>query len=392
MYTKNELYSNDYFEFVQVDPHYLAIKGGFILPWRSRHEGGVLDENRVFIESSKHVGEWLNIGGGYSLSEDYKVIHEKVVYLGFFIRHWGHFIIDCLGRLWNLDCFEGTQESYKYVFLSRDSNTIDGNYKKILNLLGIHDSQIIICSEPTQFDIIIVPDDIRSNNEQCTVQMVNLYRSIANRVDIDFQVPEKVYFSRRKFAGAKKKEFGEETIEEVFTKNGYLSLCPEELSAEEQIHVFKHAKEIACVNGTIPLNIVWAGDNKDLKLIVINKTSIIHKNMLWASKISGIQPIYVDAWYEPITNVPFNLGMGPYWLRRTNEIKKYWTDNGFEHILDFDEEEKLIEVFPQYLIIALKNWFILKKDKLIIHIPFKREIKQMLHKVKQYLNIIYGRK
>lgn len=82
---QNELYSNDYFEFVQVDPHYLAIKGGFILPWRSRHEGGVLDENRVFIESSKHVGEWLNIGGGYSLSEDYKVIHEKVVYLGFLL-------------------------------------------------------------------------------------------------------------------------------------------------------------------------------------------------------------------------------------------------------------------------------------------------------------------
>ncbi len=63
MYTKNELYSKNGYKFVKIEPHYSTIKKGFILPWISRHEGGVLDEKKIFIEESKHVGEWLDIGG-----------------------------------------------------------------------------------------------------------------------------------------------------------------------------------------------------------------------------------------------------------------------------------------------------------------------------------------
>ncbi len=175
--------------------------------------------------------------------------------------------------------------------------------------------------------------------------------------------------------------FRKKLIEKVFTENGFVTFYPEELSLEKQIAIFKQAKEIACVNGTIPLNVVWAIDNRALELIVINKTSIIHKNILWASKISGIQPVYVDAWYEPLKNVPFNLGMGPYWLKITEEIRKFWDDKGFKYNLD-DVKEDSKKIYYKYLNIAMKNWLILKKEKLIKYLPFKRKIKKALQKAK----------
>mgnify|MGYP000243600874 CR=1 FL=1 len=71
-------------------------------------------------------------------------------------------------------------------------------------------------------------------------------------------IKEKLYFSRRKFGKAAATEFGEEYIEQCFNQNGYESLGPETLTLREQIYVWNHAEAIACMNGTIPLNVVFA--------------------------------------------------------------------------------------------------------------------------------------
>jgi len=135
------------------------------------------------------------------------------------------------------------------------------------------------------------------------------------------------------------------------------------------------------VNGTIPLNIVWATDNKELKLIVINKTSISHNNLSWACTISGMKPIYIDAWYEPIKGVPFNLGMGPYWLLVTDKLEKYWKDNNYKYDTVNDSIESFLYTLFKYSFLAMKSWLIIKKNLVITRLPLKKEIKKILRMV-----------
>lgn len=381
MYTYTSVRNKKDYKYVDISPKIKTIKNGFILPWISTHEGGVMDYNGDFINSSRHAGSWLNIGGGYDLPIDYEVRHEKVVYLGFYIKHWGHYIIDCIGRYWSIEQLINIDKSYSFILLSRDENFIDGNYCRLLELLGIDYSRISICKKATQYDEVIIPDDIRSENENCSVQMRNLYKRISCQVNAELIIPEKIYFSRSLFRDAQKKEFGEDKIEKVFLENGFTPLYPERLSLDEQILCFRRAKEIACVNGTIPLNIVWATDNTELKLIVINKTSIPHNNLFWACAIAGKEPVYIDAWHEPIRGVPFNLGMGPYWLTFTDELEKYCKDNDFRYVTADKSKACYCNTLFKYYIVAMRNWLIIKKNLLISAIPFKKLIKEIFRMI-----------
>ena len=77
------------------------IKNGAILPFSFDNKGGVLDCQGNFVEESKGNG-WLKLGGFYPIDSEIRHSTEKVVYLGFCVKHWGHFIVECLGRVWTL--------------------------------------------------------------------------------------------------------------------------------------------------------------------------------------------------------------------------------------------------------------------------------------------------
>ena len=58
--------------------------------------GGVADENGQYVELS---GFPERIGKGYAFENPvYK--DEKVVYCGYLVNHWGHFLIEGVTRLW----------------------------------------------------------------------------------------------------------------------------------------------------------------------------------------------------------------------------------------------------------------------------------------------------
>jgi len=64
MYTYTSVGSEKEYKFVDVSSKIRMIKNGFILPWISTHEGGVMDCDANFIDASRHIGTWLKIGGG----------------------------------------------------------------------------------------------------------------------------------------------------------------------------------------------------------------------------------------------------------------------------------------------------------------------------------------
>ena len=263
-------------------------------------------------------------GGGYKLNEPAEIVHEKVIFSGYFVKHWGHFLVDCIGRFWPL-C-DKKFDSYKVVFLTHKFSPIEGNYLEFLSYLGISKDRLINVKVPAQFDEVLIPSvsyDAHGNFSPEHRKMIELV--VKNSKFEDVTVPPKVYLTRRKFTYAQRKEVGEKDIEAVFAANGYTVLSPERLTLREQIALFQKSDEIVCLNGTIPLNIFFA--RPELKLVVLNKANFVDGALLEACNFSEVEPIYIDAWYKPFKRLRINIGQGPFWLVITENLIRFLHDN-----------------------------------------------------------------
>ena len=298
------------------------IKNGAILPFSFDNKGGVLDCQGNFVEESKGNG-WLKLGGFYPIDSEIRHSTEKVVYLGFCVKHWGHFIVECLGRVWTL--LSPKYAEYKIVFLLKKGE-LDGNFLEFFRLLGIDKSRFLNVKSPISFDEIVIPTNAsaESNSELYCMP----FKYISETIIRSKAFPPKVYLSRRHFAKAKKTEIGEADIEENFTRNGYEVFYPEEMSLDDQVQLFTSCTHIACINGTIPLMCIFSKES--VNLIVLNKTSIKHENLISISQIAKISPIYIDVYKEPIKNFPKTLGGGPFWLYLSKNMETTLQKNGME--------------------------------------------------------------
>ena len=231
--------------------------------------------------------------------------------------------MDCVGRLWFA---KEHGNEFDYVFCAKDNANMDGNFLRLIELLGVSRDKVHIAKNVAQFDKVIIPKCMTDSNYGYTRKWQEMFRYAADHAAIT-KVPDKVYLSRGRFTQAQKKEFGEQLVEKQFVLNGYTVLYPEELSLDEQISIFSNSSHIVCVNGTIPMNVLFANGNSDLRLIVLNKTSIYHRNLDMCCLAAGIKPEYIDVYYEPIKGFPRSLGEGPFWICVSDKLKQYFKDN-----------------------------------------------------------------
>ena len=358
------------------ETHSLKVKNGLILPWEdTTNMGGVLDENNRYVESSKYNGDWLKLGNPYDLDLELIVEkHEKCIYLGFFIEHWGHYLIDCLGRAWYLNA--QNFKDYYIVFLSKDSDKIKGNYLRLLELLGINQERVCVVKKPTRFDEVVIPCMATDCEYNFTNSWVDMWNRIVANATIT-NVHSKVYLSRQRFETAKNKELGEKDIEMQFISNGYKVMYPELLSLDEQISIFNTCDSVACINGTIPLNVLFKGSN-NLELIVINKTSLPHNNLKMACRAVNIMPKYIDAFFEPFKGIPSNLGEGPYWMIPDGNLQNFLEKNGMKYVETNNSKWK---TYIKYTMLCLKCEGRKLLRTLIKHIPLKKQIKKIIRRI-----------
>lgn len=346
------------------------IQQGIILPLKG-NKGGVCDKYGNFIKESINESDWKNWGGYYSYIEKEVIyVKDKVMFLGYHINHWGHFLIEELTRFWAI----GEKEDCKYVLLNTDDKKIEGNYLEALHLLGIKDEQLIEVNKLTSFDIIYVPSPSLSKNKGYALEFCSIFKKMANKVNLDdYNIAEKIYLSRQRYGSCKGKEFGEETIEKAFRRAGYEIKYPETLSVCEQIAIFQKANKIACINGTIPLMALFASSR--LNLIVINKTSLVHKNLHQVCNIRNISPTYIDAYYEPINNHPRYLGEGPFWIDNNENITLFLKENeGIDLIPEKKSFLKKIKYYYMYIKIRIvRNNYLFVRHKLGLIIKYEKK-------------------
>lgn len=302
------------------------IKNGTILPasdnphklWAN---GGVLDENDNFVKES--ASDYL-FGEIYKYDKnDVEYIDDTVIFFGPFVRHWGHFICDEIGRLWYI---KNNPTKYKIAYCGWDwhnnPGNIEGNYLELLELFGCKKNQLINVQKPTKFKRIIIPETSFLKGTYHIKFKEITDTIVKNVLASNIEVPEKVYFSRTKFSN--NKERGEKRVERIFKNNGYVIKYPESLSVKEQITLFNKPKKIAMVCGSLSHNLMFAKSN-NMDVAILNKFSAVNPYQLAIDSMAEVNSIsYIDSFLQLY---PVVFGFGPFLLIISKHLKTFLKAN-----------------------------------------------------------------
>ena len=282
--------------------------------------GGVVDCDGTYVELSAIP---LRVQHSYPF-ENALFKDEKVVYCGYLINHWGHFLIEAVTRLWYFMENDPTIDKYVFFIEEGSDREISGNYREFLELLKIWDKLEII-STPTTYREVIVPELGIVCRESYTPKLLKVFDAVAENVvpDPSWETPEKIFYSRSQFAKGIPYEFGFDCIDNFFEKNGYTILYPEKVPLSRMIHYIRHSKVVASLSGSLPHNMLFARQGQ--KLEIVERLVINDDNQTDVNRMRELDVTYIDA-NMPVYSVNF---VGPFIMGYTEQLQKFAEDNGY---------------------------------------------------------------
>ncbi len=283
-------------------------------------KGGVVDETGNYVELSAIPGR---VQFAYPFeSPEYK--DEKVVYCGYLVNHWGHFLIEGITRLWYFMEKDPTVDKYVFFMDENEQREIKGNYRIFLELLKIWDKLEIITA-PTTYREVIVPELGIHMRTAYTPKLLTVFDEIAANVAVDpaWDTPEKIYFSRSQFKKGLEFEFGFTALDNFFEKNGYKVLFPEKVPLDQMIHYIRNSKVVASLSGSLPHNMLFANQGQTIE--IIERLVISDDNQTDVNKMRDLNVIYVDA-NIPLYTIDF---VGPFIMGYTPQLQQFAEDRGY---------------------------------------------------------------
>lgn len=311
---------------VRNDPVIWQGRNATILPLRKDPQlqfgrGGVVDCQGNYVPLSSIP---LRVDHAYPF-ENPEYRDEKVVYCGYLINHWGHFLIEAVTRLWYFMEQDETVDKYVFFIEEDSQRQIGGNYLEFLKLLKIWDRMEII-TKPTTYREVIVPELGIVCRESYTPKLLKVFNAVAENVVVDpsWETPEKIFYSRSQFKKGIPYEFGFECIDNFFEKNGYTILYPEKVPLSRMIHYIRNAKVVASLSGSLPHNMLFA--NNGQKLEIVERLVMNDDNQTDVNRLRELDVTYIDA-NMPVYSVNF---VGPVIMGYTEHLRQFADDHGYQ--------------------------------------------------------------
>ncbi len=330
--------------------------------------GGVIDENKEYVN---HSAIDNRVQFAYEYDEcDFE--NKKVVYCGYLVNHWGHFLVEAVSRLWYFLRNDNTVDKYVFFVGYGEIREIKGNYKEFFELLGIYD-KIEIINKPTCYKNVIVPELGYKWREYFSDDYKNIFNKIVEnaKIESEWDVSNKIYFSRSKLKGVNKKEFGLDMLDSYFEKNGYRVVYPERISLSHLIFLIRNAETVASLSGSLPHNMLFAEDCS--KLEIIERNVLNNEIQIDVNRMKCLNVTYVDA---NIAIYLINLGYGPFILSYKGNLEKFTEGNKYcppdkKYYNDKYMKKCFIKYMKAYIDAYHYSWFM--EDWMIRYTDYIRE-------------------
>ena len=376
------------------------------------YNGGITDNQGLYIlagtsktfmdssvEKNGNIIQKYRMYGTYEF-EDCDYIDETVFYGGWCTRQWGHFLLECICRLYPIAKNPEKYKDIKVVFLQPvDDYEIDGSYLEILELIGLKREQVVFLRKPTKFKSVIVADTCSEAGIFYTREykfLINHLIQKAMEKPLKIKTHKKIYLSRKNWVFTDR-DIGEDKIESFFNKNGFVSISPEKYTAVEQIHLMQNAEHVVCAVSTLPHNLLFAKDG--IKATFINKICLPNLLQFLVDDVKNLDVTYIDAYR---TLYPVHVGKGPFLFCVNKNLINYAKDNNMKmpDVFGPDKEDFLTYirlVFSKINHLSEEEFLVLNslfqnntQDDFIFYSPKELMFKKYFHKIMWKLS--FGKK
>lgn len=283
--------------------------------------GGVADRDGNYIELSG-IAHRVSLTYPYE-NPDYR--DEKVVYCGYLVPHWGHFLIEGVTRLWYFLKNDPTIDKYVFFIEEGSEREITGNFREFLELMGIWEHLEII-NKPTVYREVLVPEKAYQGHTYFSESFRAIFDRVSANVtpDPSWAPHDRIYFSRSKFRkNGELEEYGYEGLDNYFERNGYLILYPESTPLSQLIYYIRSSREVATLSGSVQHNMLFAQNGH--KLIVLERCVPNDVDQIDVDRIRELNAVYIDANISLYT-VDFG---GPFIMGYNENLRRFSEDNGY---------------------------------------------------------------
>ncbi|MBQ3395735.1 MAG: glycosyltransferase family 61 protein [Synergistaceae bacterium] len=329
-----------------IDNCYLLPYGGIFDDYENYVEGSnFIDDGRRFEYKGKTlsaIAEENNIDISNVVNE-----HSTVVYLGVMAGGWGHFITDSMRFMW----FQKTEDYIKnfsecpFVYYSFQNFKPNGNYKRMLDILGINVSVMQCVETLTKYDRIILPDEsffhtsdgIRFFTPEY-VETINIVRDYAIK-NMKPVKSKKLYYSYSGYTSGK--SVGEDKLEKYFSSKGYEIIHPEKLSLDEQLNLLVNCESFASTVGSCSHNMIFLRD--DTEVILIPRANYMMGYEAALDHVHNLKISYVDSSFSIFVGKKAPHG-GPFLFFISSNLRKYFHDKDINHIISASDFRKYLRI------------------------------------------------
>ena len=315
--------------------------------------GGVVDANGNYVDLSA-IPDRVQFAYEF---KDPEYRDEKVVYCGYMINHWGHFLIEAVCRLWYFLENDPTIDKYIFFLDENEQREIKGNYREFLQLLGVW-NKIEFINKPITFREVLVPELALRTHTYYYPKYREMFDVIADNVipDPAWETPEKIYYSRGQFAKGIPFEFGYDMLDAFFAQNGYTVLYPEKVPLSQMIHYIRNSKVVASLSGSLPHNMLFARNGQ--KVEILERCTINDDNQVDLNRIRELHVVPIDA---NIPIYPINF-VGPFIMGYTPELQRSAEDNGYtppdeKYLSEKYLKKCFVNYMKAYKDLYRYNWF-----------------------------------
>jgi hypothetical protein len=250
--------------------------------------GGGLSSQTDVLEQCFSIGRVKNLYPNGSVQKT-KKISTDIVFGGYIIPQFGHFIIESLGRLPSITLEFGNTPIIFFAYGTKSTTLLEWQ-SDLFRVLGV-ENEILILDEVTYFENLLVPtlhfhQNLRPFGDKVGRQWVKSRVEPSSTHD-----GQSIYVSRSKLPDKLGRFENEQWLEKVLVHFGYKIVHPQEISVDEQVTLYRDAKNIIVAESSAIhlMNLVCdAGQN----IVIIQRRPEIHATIRKAVKYFSASTVF----------------------------------------------------------------------------------------------------
>lgn len=237
----------------------------------------------------------------YEIVRPSQVMKGRTLYLGYFMNHYGHFLLETLSRLWSIGAFQ--YDNYvMFPFTFNGGNVLPTAFhRRFLSFFGLSLENVTILRNPVEFEEIHVPDRTVTINRNANLHALEIYRSVSSRY-CSVSAPPRIFLSRlQPYARAKNIP----QVEKLFSEFGFKVIYPEIMNIDEQLYYYSNCCVLAGFAGSGLHNCVFCREGAYvIELGDVRSRAISLTSQRVANELARVNAAFIpyrgsdDGWFD----------------------------------------------------------------------------------------------